>query len=113
MIVEHEVVEVAEERRRAYERVEVLRVADVAGMHDDELVDEAVRTRPVVVLRRRLYRVRVHPVRDDDDPLRQRSLLLEPLAHRLADRDHAIGAPQVEADERAEKRDERAGSRAA
>ena len=42
---------------------------------------------------------RVDPVRDHLDPLGRRALLLETQLHRLADRDDAVGAPQVERDE--------------
>ena len=42
---------------------------------------------------------RVDPVRDHVDPRRSSALLLEPQLHRLADRDHAVGAPEVERDE--------------
>src|SRR5581483_7649788 len=56
---------VAEERRRAHERIEVLRMADVAGVHDDEAVGEPVLPGPGVVLGRGLDRLRVDPVRND------------------------------------------------
>ena len=36
-----EIVEIAQKRRRADERIEVLRVADVPGMHHDELLVQA------------------------------------------------------------------------
>ena len=42
-----EVVEVAEQRGGANQRVEILRVADVAGVHDDEAVGEPVLARPL------------------------------------------------------------------
>ena len=42
--------DVVEHRRRADQRVEVLRVADVPGVHDDEAVVEAVPPRPLVAL---------------------------------------------------------------
>ena len=41
-----QVVEVAQERRGADEAVEILRVADVARVHDDERVDEPVLASP-------------------------------------------------------------------
>jgi hypothetical protein len=47
-----EVVEVTQERRRAHERVEILRMPDVAGVHDDEAVGQPLLARPLVVLRR-------------------------------------------------------------
>ena len=47
-----EVVEIVQQRRRADERVEILRVPDVAGVHDDEPAVEAVLPRPRVVARR-------------------------------------------------------------
>ena len=46
-----QVVEVAEERRRAHEGVEVLRVADVARVHDDERLVELLRRAPTSLSR--------------------------------------------------------------
>ena len=75
-----QVVEVAQERRRADERVEVLRVTDVAGVHDDERRRRAVLARPGVVARLRRDRRRVDPVRDHADPIGRGALLLQPAA---------------------------------
>ena len=91
--------EVAEEGRGADERVEVLRVPDVARVHDDERIVEAVLARPGVVPRLRRELLRVDPVRDHLDAAGGRALRLEAQLHRLADRDDAVGAPQVERDE--------------
>ena len=96
---------VAEERRRADEAVEVLRVTHVARVHDDEAADEPVALRPLVVARLRRDRARVDPVRDHAQALRRRALRLEPLPHRLADRDDAVGAAQVGTDEPAQDAD--------
>ena len=90
-----EVVDVVEQRRRPDQRVEILRVPDVARVHDDEPAVEAVLPRPRVVARRRRERVRVDPVRDHRHAIGARALRHEPLAHRLADRDDAVGAAQV------------------
>ena len=100
-----QVVEVAEERRGADERVEVLRVTDVAGVHDDEAVVEVVLARPLVVARLRRDRGRVDPVRDHREPLGGRPLLLEPLAasSRRSRRPGRRGGGR--ADERASRRD--------
>ena len=95
---------VAKERRRAHEAVEILRVPDVARVHDDEPADEVVLPRPLVVPRLRRYRARVHPVRDHTEPLGRSALGLESLAHRLADRNDPVGAPQVGADEASQAR---------
>ena len=101
-----QVVEVAQERRRADQRVEVLRVADVAGVHDDELVDELVLARP--------RRCRAGAARASSMSTQfgittirspSRALRLEPLAHRLADRDDAVGALEVEADREPQRSD--------
>ena len=102
-----QVVAVAEERRRADEAVEILRVADVAGVHDDEAADEIVLRGPLVVARLRRDRAGVDPVRDHAQPLRRRALGLESLAHRLADRDDPVGAAQVGADEASQDADDR------
>ncbi len=92
-------VEVAEERGRADERVEVLRVPDVARVHDDEGVVDSLLPRPRVPPRLRRELRGVDPVRDHLDPRGRRALLLETQLHRLPDRDHAVGAAQVERDE--------------
>src|SRR5438105_3167770 len=89
------VFEVAEERRRADENVEVLRVADVARVHHDELVDEPVLASPFVLPWLRNDGRGVDPVGDDRDPLRLRSLLLQPPPHSLSDRDDAVGTTKV------------------
>ena len=60
-----EVVPVAQERRRADEAVEILRVPHVARVHDDEAPDQIVPLRPLVVPWLRRDRTRVDPVRDD------------------------------------------------
>ena len=100
-----QVVSVAKERRSAHEAVEILRVPDVARVHDDEPADEAVLPRPLVVPRLRRDRAGVDPVRDHAEPLGRSALGLEPLAHRLADRDDPVGAPQVGADEASQDAD--------
>ena len=101
-------VEIAEKRRRAHERLEVLGVADVARVHDDEVPRQAVVPRPRVVERLRRDRLGVDPVRDHANPIGRRAFLLEPLPHRVADRDHAVGAAQVEPDHLAQRRHEQA-----
>ena len=98
-----EPLEVAEERRRADERVEVLGVPDVPRVHDDERVVDALLPRPRVLPRLRPELVRVDPVRDHRDPLGRRALLLEAQLHRLADRDDAVGPSEVERDEPPER----------
>ena len=73
------------EHRRPDERLEVLGVADVPGVHDDEAVDEAVLARPRVVARLRRDLVGVDPVRDHHDPLggapfaTSRALIVSPI----------------------------------
>ena len=51
-----EIVEVAQERQRARQCLEILRVADVARVHHDEAADEVVLLRPGVVARSRRER---------------------------------------------------------
>ena len=79
---------------------------DVARVHDDERVDELVLARPVVVARARRQRVDVDPVRDHDHVARVRALLGEPRPHRLADRDDAVRALEVEPDRVAQSSDD-------
>ncbi len=102
-----EVVAVPQERRGAHEAVEILRMADVARMHDDEPPVEAVLLGPGVVARLRRDRACVDPVRDHAQALGRRTLGLEPLPHRLADRDDPVRATEVRADEPAEDSDHR------
>ena len=109
MIDDPQVVEIAKERRRANQRVEILRVADVAGVHDDEACRRA-RARATTRCRCGCGREsrRVDPVRDHDDPLRRRAL--RPRAARASSRRsrrcgrHGAGrarrAPRSSADER-------------
>ncbi len=82
---------------------------DVAGVHDDELRVEPAVARPRVVLSRA---ARAACVSTQFGITRRRSgrraLLLEARAHRLADRDDAVGAPEVEADEPAQQAHQRA-----
>ena len=102
-----EALEVAQERRGADERVEVLRVTDVARVHDDERVVEPVLGATTALsprLRRELGRV--HPVRDHGRRARPAPLLLEPPLHRLADRDDAVGPPEIEATSLPERADD-------
>ena len=99
------VLAVAKERCRANEAIEVLCVPDVARVHGDEAADQTVLRRPLVVPRLRRYRARIDPVRDDPKALGRRALRLEALAHRLADRDDAVGAPKVGADQASQHAD--------
>ena len=72
------------------EHVEVLRQADVARVHQDEAIGEAVLARERVVLRSGDDRVAVGPVVDDVDPRRIGALLLDQAAaHPVAERDDA------------------------
>ena len=100
-----EVFEIAQAVGGADERVEILRVADVSRMHDDELAGEAVLRRPRVVVRLRANLRDVDPVRDHPDPLRRSAFRLEARPHRLADGDDAVRAPQVERHRAAKRRD--------
>ena len=86
-----QVVEIAEKRRRTDERVEILRMADVPEVHDDELVDEVVFTSPGVFSRLRRDALRVAPVRDHPHAARINALLDDSLLHRLADDDDPVG----------------------
>ena len=95
--------EVAQERRCADERVEILRMADVARVHDDEPIVELVLGRPGVRARPGGQLGGVHPVRDHRDAIGGSAFLLEPLLHRVADRHDAVGAAQVERHEPAER----------
>ena len=98
-----ESIQVAQERRGPHERVEILRVADVPGVHHDEGAVEALLRRPGVVPRLRHELGRVDPVRDHLDPLGGSALLLEPQLHRVADRDDTVGTAEVERDEPAQR----------
>jgi hypothetical protein len=96
-------VEIPQEGRCAYEQVEVLRVADVPRVHDDERVRKLVLPRPRVVLRRRLQLVRVDPVRDHLDAVAAHTLLDQAPPHRLADHDDAVRPAQADPDEQIER----------
>ena len=91
--------EVAQEGRRPNQRVEILGVPDVSRVHHDERLVEAALRRPLVVAWARRELRRVDPVRDHGDSLGRRPLVLEPQLHRVADRDDAVGALEVERDE--------------
>ena len=94
-----QVVEVAEERGGADERIEVLGMADVAAVHDDELLVETKPFCPVVPADGGREPLRVDPVRDHAHPPGWSSLLLEPKAHRVSDRDYAVRATEIERNE--------------
>ena len=101
-----EVVAVAEEGRRADEAVEVLRVPDVPGVHDDEARHEVVLpahslSRGCGVIARVSTQFGITRSRSGGAPFAS-----QPLAHRLADGDDPVGAPQVGADEPAEHADD-------
>ena len=64
-----QVVEIAQKGRGADKAVQVLRVSDVPRVHDDELRDEPVPLRPLVLARLRGDRRRIHPVRDHSHAL--------------------------------------------
>ena len=104
---DHEIVEIPQERRGAHQRVEVLRVADVPGVHDHEPVCQARVLRPRIVLGERGQPRRIDPIRDHPHTVGRRALLLEPLAHRLPDRDEPVRAAQVDADEHAQQAHQR------
>src|SRR5207253_565418 len=104
---DREILQIAKERRGADENVEVLRVSDVARVHDDEAAGKPVLERPRIFVRLRMNRVAVDPVRYHFDAAGARTLRLEPAAHRVADRDDAVGAPQVEADQLPQQLDQR------
>ena len=97
-----EIVEVAQKRGRADKVVEVLSVADVPRMHNDEPVDEILGARPVGLTRPWLYRGGIDPVRDDSDVVRRAPFSNEALRHPLTDRDNVVGSPQVIPHERAQ-----------
>ncbi len=101
-----EVVEVAQERAGPDQGVEVLGVADVPGVHDDEMPQQPVLARPGVVARHRHDRRGVAPVRDHADALGADALLLQPLLHRLADHDHPVGGAKGRVDEPAQGADD-------
>src|SRR4030095_12162376 len=77
-------------------------MADVAGMHDDELLVETAATRPCVRLLPWREALRVDPVRDHPHALRWRARLLQSQAHRVANRDDAVSTSKVERDETAQ-----------
>ena len=83
-------------------------MTDVARVHDDELPGQPVEPRPLVVRGLRRDRLRVHPVRNHPDAIGRSALRLQPAAHRVADRDDAIGALEVKADQLAQRRHEQA-----
>ena len=95
--------EVAKKRSRAHECLDVLSMADVAGVHDHETRIETVFARPTVQARLRCDAVGVDPVLDHAHAIRAGALLLEPATHRLADRDDAVGTPQVSVDHETQK----------
>ena len=101
-----EVLEIAEERRGADEGCDVLRVPDVAGVHDEEAGVIAVLARPGVVPGLRRDAAGVDPVLDHANPLRRRTLGLEPLAHRLSNRDDPIRAAEVGLHHQAQQADQ-------
>ena len=103
------VVEVAKEGRRPHEHVEVLCVADVPRVHDDERSDEPVLLCPLVVAGPRRRSLRVDPVGYDADALGRCALLLQSEPHRVADRHHTVGALEIEANQPAQNADEQAG----
>ena len=80
-------------------------MAHVPGVHDDELRDEVVLLRPLVVARLRRDRARVDPVRDHAKPSGRRPLRLQAQPHRLPDRDDAVRAAEVRGDERPQHAD--------
>ena len=98
--------EIAQERRPADEGVEVLRVPDGAGVHDDEGVVEPLLGRPVVRPRARLELLGVDPVGNHLDASGRGALVHEAELHRLADRHDAVGPAQVERDELAQGADD-------
>ena len=98
-----EVVQVAEEGDRPHDD---LRVADVPRVHHDETAIEPLPHRPWVGFRRCLDLVGFDPVRDDPDPVAPRTLLLQPAAHRFADRHDPVGPAQVRVDQGTEKADQ-------
>ena len=86
--------DVGERARSLEQRVQLLGMPDVAGMHDDEA--------PVALHVHGMNLVRVHPAGDRDDLVGRDAPLLQAPRHRPADRDHAIGPAQVEVDDRPE-----------
>ena len=73
-----QIVQVAKERSRAHERLDVLGMADVARVHDHEACIETVLARPAVVPGLRGDAVGVDPVLDHPHAIRSRALLLQP-----------------------------------
>jgi hypothetical protein len=99
-------VEVAEKRARPDERVEILRVADVPRVHDDEPPGQPVLARPWVVAGHRVNARHVHPVRYHTNPLGPDTFLLEPLPHRVPDRNNPVGRAQRRVDQHTEHADD-------
>src|SRR3954449_12970501 len=87
-----EVIEVAQEGGRDHERLEALRVPDVARVHDDQLAGEALATGPLVVPGLRSQNGRIDPVRDDIDSIRSSAFLDKTFFHLLADGDDSVRA---------------------
>ena len=87
-------------RRRLDEQVEVLREADVARMHQDEPIAQAVRARERVVLGSGRDGLAVRPVVNDVDAVGVGALLLDqPPLHAVAERDDGVGfAEQIPVD---------------
>ena len=104
---DREVVEVAQVRRRVDQRVQVLGVADVAGVHDDEPADEARARAPSRCRSAAASAPSCRPSSGSRGSGRgSRALRGEPLLHRLADRDDAVGPAEVEARQHSEQADE-------
>ena len=101
-----EPVEVSQQNGGAYQRLEILCVADVARVHDDEAVDEVVGLRAQAlsrgcgVISSGSTQFGITTIRSARCALRD-----EPGAHRLADRDDAVGPPQVRAHDPPERSD--------
>ena len=93
-------------RRRVEQRRQILRVADVPGVHDDEAVDEPLLARPRIRALARRELLRVGPVRDHGDRVRLDALRDQPPAHPLADRHDSGRARKPEPDEPVEHADE-------
>ena len=94
-----QIVEITQERGGANEVVQVLSVADVARMHNDEPIRQVLRPRPVVLTRAGHDCGSVDPVGNDRDPLGRGALCDEPLAHAVADRHDVVGPLEVEGDQ--------------
>ena len=100
---DREVIEVAQEARGAYERVEILGVSDVARVHDHELALNAALVRPPVLPLLRRKPRGVDPVGNHAHAFRRRAFFLESLPHRVSDGDDAVGPAKVERNERAQQ----------